>query len=75
MASDLLSTVAARLNHNEAQLSFDTAQNDSLRTMELAQGVDTDAEMQKLMIIEQAFAANAQVVTATDEMLQLLLGM
>lgn len=43
--------------------------------MELAQGVDTDAEMQKLMIIEQAFAANAQVVTATDEMLQLLLGM
>lgn len=75
LASDLLSTVAARLNHNEAQLSFDTAQNDSLRTMELAQGVDTDAEMQKLMIIEQAFAANAQVVTATDEMLQLLLGM
>lgn len=42
--------------------------------MELAQGVDTDAEMQKLMVIEQAFAANAQVVSAADEMMQLLLG-
>ncbi|NDW54183.1 flagellar hook-associated protein FlgK [Aliiroseovarius sp. PrR006] len=75
LASDLLNTVAANLEHSEAQLSFDLAQNDSLREMELAQGVDTDAEMQKLMIIEQAFAANAQVVTAADEMLQLLLGM
>ena len=75
LASDLLNSVAATLHHSEAQLGFDSAQNDSLREMELAQGVDTDAEMQKLMIIEQAFAANAQVVTATDEMLQLLLSM
>lgn len=75
LATDLLNTVAANLSHSEAQLGFDVAQNNSLREMELAQGVDTDAEMQKLMIIEQAFAANAQVVTAADEMLQLLLGM
>ncbi|WP_282181893.1 flagellar hook-associated protein FlgK [Aliiroseovarius marinus] len=75
LASDLLNTVAANLSHSEAQLGFDVAQNNSLREMELAQGVDTDAEMQKLMVIEQAFAANAQVVTAADEMLQLLLGM
>ncbi|WP_424941508.1 flagellar hook-associated protein FlgK [Aliiroseovarius sp. S253] len=75
LATDLLNVVSTNLNQIEAKLSFDTAQNTSLRQMELAQGVDTDAEMQKLLIIEQAFAANAQVVTAADEMMQLLLGM
>ena len=74
LAADLLNTITVNLDQSEARLSYDIAQNDSLRQMELAQGVDTDAEMQKLMIIEQAFAANAQVVTAADEMLQLLLG-
>jgi flagellar hook-associated protein 1 FlgK len=75
LAADLLNKITVNLDQTEARLSFDTAQNDSLRQMELAQGVDTDAEMQKLMMIEQAFAANAQVVTAADEMMQLLLGM
>lgn len=75
LAADLLNVTAVHLGQTQNQLSFDTAQNDSLRQMELALGVDTDAEMQKLMIIEQAFAANAQVVTAADEMMQLLLGM
>ena len=41
--------------------------------MELETGVDTDAEMQKLLLIEQAYAANAKVMTAADEMIQLLL--
>lgn len=33
-------------------------------------GVDSDAELQELIVIEQAFAANAQVVQAVSRMLQ-----
>lgn len=75
LAADLLNTVASGREQMETRLSFDTAQNDSLRQMELSYGVDTDAEMQKLMMIEQAFAANAQVITTADEMMQLILGL
>ncbi|WP_417586580.1 flagellar hook-associated protein FlgK [Pararhodobacter oceanensis] len=39
----------------------------------LAQGVDTDAEMQRLLQIEQAYAANAQVISTADAMLRRLL--
>ncbi|MCK0126097.1 flagellar hook-associated protein FlgK [Gelidibacter sp. F2691] len=75
LAADLLNVVASGRQQMETRLSFDTAQNDSLRQMELSHGVDTDAEMQKLMMIEQAFAANAQVITTADEMMQLILGL
>jgi len=36
-------------------------------------GVDTDRELQELILVEQAFAANAQVISAADEMLRQLL--
>lgn len=38
-----------------------------------AEGVDTDAELQALLVIEQIYAANAQVLSAVDEMLTSLL--
>jgi flagellar hook-associated protein 1 FlgK len=43
--------------------------------MELQGGVDTDQEMQKLLLIEQAFSANAKVVQTVDELINLLLGL
>ncbi|NRP13149.1 Flagellar hook-associated protein 1 [Aliiroseovarius sp. xm-m-379] len=73
LAADMLSIVGADLKEAEAQYSFSSAQNNSLKQMELSKGVDTDAEMQKLMMIEQAYAANARVITAADEMIQALL--
>ena len=36
-------------------------------------GVDTDRELQDLLLVEQAFAANARVIQAADEMLAQLL--
>lgn len=36
-------------------------------------GVDTDRELQELLLVEQAFAANARVLEATDAMLNQLL--
>jgi len=73
LASDLLSAVTgARVTAEGAALTAATL-SDSLREQEAALGVDTDAEMQKLILVEQAYAANVQVITAVDEMIRNLL--
>ncbi|MFV2002411.1 MAG: flagellar basal body rod C-terminal domain-containing protein, partial [Paracoccaceae bacterium] len=75
LASDLVSLVNADLNSFEADQSFALAQVDTLTAIELRSGVDTDYEMQQLLLIEQAFAANARVITTVDEMIKTLLGL
>ena len=39
----------------------------------LETGVDTDRELQDLLIIEQAYAANARVLETIDKMIQRLM--
>ncbi len=73
LASDFLSLIRADRDDIELQLSYSQAKHETLRMMELETGVDTDAEMQKLLLIEQAFAANARVMATADEMIQLLM--
>ncbi len=63
---------ATRLAADE-ELSFTTARWDSLTEAELASGVDTDVELQKLLLIETAYAANARVIETVDFMMQRLL--
>ncbi|PRY77624.1 flagellar hook-associated protein 1 FlgK [Yoonia maritima] len=63
---------SVRLNAEE-QLSFTAARWDTLREAELANGVDTDIELQTLMRVEQAYAANAKVLEAADFMMQRLM--
>lgn len=60
----------ARLFAAERTESFSSARSAELIDQELANGVDTDQEIQKLMLIEQAYAANARVIAAADAMLQ-----
>lgn len=62
----------ARLMTQE-QLSFTAARWDALREAELADGVDTDVELQRLLQIEQAYAANAKVIQTVDFMMQRLM--
>ncbi|MDX8355083.1 flagellar hook-associated protein FlgK [Cognatiyoonia sp. IB215182] len=62
---------ATRLTADE-QLSFTAARWDTLREAELANGVDTDLELQMLLRIEQAYAANARVIQTAEFMLQRL---
>jgi flagellar hook-associated protein 1 len=74
LAGDFLSfTARARLSA-DAELSFAQAKSDALTELELQGGVDTDQEMQKLLVIEKTYAANAKVVKTVDELLNLLLG-
>ncbi|PJF09816.1 flagellar hook-associated protein FlgK [Pseudorhodobacter sp. MZDSW-24AT] len=64
---------AARLGA-EAETAFAAARSDTLRSAFLQGGVDTDQEMQNLLLIEQAYAANAKVFKTADDMIQTLLG-
>ncbi|MEF3047933.1 flagellar hook-associated protein FlgK [Pseudotabrizicola sp. L79] len=57
----------------ETAASFSAARTETLKTELLKNGVDTDDEMQDLMLIEQAYAANARVIQTVDDMLRTLL--
>lgn len=73
LASDLVSFVGGALETAKERQVFAQAQFDTLRELELSDGVDTDAEMQRLLLIEQAYAANAHVIQVADEMLDWLM--
>lgn len=73
LAADLLSGVASARLTAEGEASFAAARLDTLHQMELQGGVDTDQEMQSLLLIEQAYAANAKVMSAVGDMIQRLL--
>jgi len=65
-------TGAARLASNEKQ-SFAQGRVQELRATEADSAVNTDQEMQKLMLVENAYAANARVVATVDKMLKRLM--
>ena len=53
--------------------TYAAARLDTFTVMEAENGVDTDAEMQSLLQIEQAYAANAKVISAVQDMIQAVL--
>lgn len=75
--ADLLSRTlseigSARQNADQRQ-SFAGTRASALKMAELERGVDTDEQLQRLMMVEQAYSANARVIQAVDEMLDSLL--
>ncbi len=75
--SDLGAYVAAQASGDrvraENDQSYRAAQNTALKELELSTGVDTDAELQRLMQIEQHYAANAQVMSVIDDLMERLM--
>ena len=57
----------------DQDISFAAARQSELASLELQGGVDTDAETQRLLLIEQSYAANARMIQTIDEMMQALL--
>lgn len=57
----------------DQDISFAAARQSELKTLELQDGVDTDAEMQRLLLIEQSYSANARMIQTLDDMMQALL--
>ncbi|WP_084395897.1 flagellar hook-associated protein FlgK [Henriciella aquimarina] len=77
-ASELTATFASRTGQarisNEAVLSSTNAQHNLVAEAEQDKtGVDVDSEMQALLLIEQAYAANARVIETANQMVQRLM--
>jgi len=77
-ATELVAHVASltgqtRISH-ESVLSSASTQHDLLIEAELSEtGVDIDSQMQDLLAIEQAYAANARVIEIANQMMQKLM--
>lgn len=74
LTSTIVSGIATDLSYSEDRLSFASARSAELSEQKLLDGVDTDTELQKLIQIERAYAANAKVLQTVDEMLDVLMG-
>ena len=74
---DLLATIAsgnsAARTIAEQKLSYAGTRLTELTERQLADGVDTDEEIRRLLLVEQSYAANAKVIEAVDQMLQQVL--
>lgn len=75
LASDIASSQAVNRLSAESGTAFASARAEGLRSALLRDGVDTDQEMQNLLMIEQAYAANAKVLQTVDELINILLGL
>ena len=74
LAEGITALVAAQASRAESTSAYNAGQFDILRQNELSiTGVDTDYEMQQLLMIEQAYAANARVISTADQLMQTLL--
>lgn len=73
LASHVGSTVASARLTAETEASFSQSRLSALQTLERAGGVDSDSELQDLMLIEQAYAANAKVIETVDRLIQRLM--
>jgi len=74
LAEGVSALVAAQAARAETTTAYNAGQFDILRESELSvTGVDTDYEMQQLLMIEQAYAANARVISTADQLMQTLL--
>ena len=63
----------ARVNA-QSDAAIRNGQADTIWSRLAADGVDSDAEMQRLLQYEQAYAANARVIQAIQTMMDQILG-
>lgn len=73
LAAVLTSQLGADRAQAEQTQTFASTQFDELTQLVLSEGVDTDQELQRLLLVEQTYAANARMIEAADEMMQTLL--
>ena len=75
MAADVTSLAATARLDAESALTGATARSDSYDAMIRQDGVDSDQEMETLLGLERAYAANAKVLSAVDDMIQTILSL
>ena len=67
--------IATRRVTADEDMAAHSARASTLSTRLMADGVDTDAELSRLLEYEQAYAANAKVIQTIDDMLNAILRM
>ncbi len=73
--SQISTWVGVQSARTDARMSFVSASYAEAQQADLVAGVDTDAELQSLLFVEQAYAANARVLQTVDEMMEIILGL
>jgi flagellar hook-associated protein 1 FlgK len=73
LTGDLLSDVSASRLSAQSEQSFAMAKLTALTDLESQNGIDTDQEMQQLLVIERNYAANAKVIQAVADMIDTLI--
>jgi len=73
LAGELRSSIGRAALQAEADATRAGTRAEALAQELRTDGVDTDAEMQKLLQVEQAYAANARVISTLETMLDTLL--
>lgn len=73
LVSAVTSSIGTSRTIAEQDLSFASARFTELAERQLADGVNTDEEIQRLLMVEQSYAANARVIETIDEMMQTVL--
>jgi flagellar hook-associated protein 1 FlgK len=74
MASEIASFFAGRAARSDEDRAYLTARQSVLAERETHEtGVDTDGELQSLILVEQTYAANARVLSVVDDLMKLLL--
>ena len=74
LAASFLSSVSTSRLSADTTASYTAAKSTSLKTLSLQGGVDTDQQLQQLLVVQRSYAANAKVIQTADDMLQSLLG-
>lgn len=72
-AAGLSTSIAMERIRIEESAAFSSGRYAAARQAELSAGVDSDQEMQLLLQIEQAYAANAKVIETADAMIRRLM--
>ena len=75
LAGQIVSSAGADRLSAETEASYSSARAEALETLRLKDGVDSDRELQDLLNVENAYAANAKVIKTVDDLMQILLGL
>ena len=74
LAASVLSGISVARLGAEDDATFAGTRRDQMDQIVKSSGVDSDDELRKLLLVEQNYSANAQVMRTMDELLRQLLG-
>ncbi|QIE55390.1 flagellar hook-associated protein FlgK [Pikeienuella piscinae] len=75
-AAEISAQLLTRAASAESEAVYQRGRADEFSDAQLARtGVDTDQELARLLVVEQAFAANARVISVVDELLARLINL